>query len=336
MRTKTVVLLAVLALGLCFFPVSSFAVFEELVNHPARAPEPYKEWAGKPPCERIAPAPEILVDYLKLDNKLNGYPEVPATAKPDQALLADFQQAVKELPEPVQAQLSKHLAGIFTVRDLGTTGLTEVLTIPENEQMGFIVIDVDHINQPANEWAAMRANSPFAPDGKTEIRAIVETPENNNRKQAIQNILIHEIGHLVGAAVKAHPSWNKEAPPEDFSFSRISWRSADGKTVSKFDDIFPMRAKIRFYSLADSSVSASQIPECYAQLEQTDFTSLYGARNVWSDFASAYTVYVHTVLQNKPWIMEIYTDGKKVGGFTSPLLKEQGKAKKDYLDALFQ
>ena len=336
MLKKAVILLTILALGLLVVPTASFAVFEELVKHPARSPEPYQEYANKVPCDRIGPAPDVLVDYLRLDNKLNGYPEVPEAATPGKGLLDDFKAAVRELPAPVQAQLTKHLAGIFLVRQLGTTSLTEVLTVPANEQMGFIVVDVDFINKPANAWATMRANSPFAPDGKTEIRAVLEDQENNNRKQALQYILIHQIGNLVGAAVGAFPSWNKEALPEDFSFSKISWITIAGKTAGKLDAQFPFRSKIRFYSLADSSVSASQIPVCYEQLQQTDFASLFGSRNVWSDFAEAYSIYVHTVLQKKPWIMDIYSDGKKISSFTSPLFSEHGITKKIYLDELFQ
>ncbi|WP_028316052.1 hypothetical protein [Desulfatibacillum aliphaticivorans] len=336
MVKRFIAVFVVLALAVLCMPSSSFAVFEELVKHPARSPKPYKQYASKAPYDRVAPAPDVLVDYLRLDNKLNGYPEVPKAASADKTFLKDVKDAVRELPAPVQAQLSKHLAGIFLVRELGTTSLTEVLTVPANEQKGFIVLDVDFISKPVNEWASLRANSPFAPDGRAEIKAVLEEPENDNRKAAIQYILIHQIGHLVGAAIGAFPSWNKDEPAENFAFSKISWKTVNGKTVSKFDAEFTMRPKIKFYSLADSSIPAVKIPECYAQLRQTDFADLYSSRNVWSDFAGAYSVYVHTVLQKKPWVMEIYTDGVKTDSFSSPLFSERGMAKVQFLESLFK
>ncbi len=322
---------------LASFAISpAYAIHESLANHPARSPEKYPDFSQKALWERMTPAPDFLVDYLVRDNQVYGYPEVPKAAQCDKELLADFQMAIKELPESVKNQVKDHLVGIFTVKDLGTTGYCEVLDDFETKKLGIIVIDINFIDKKANEWASWRANSPFKSDGKTQARAIIETPENNTRKQAIQYIIKYEIGHLVGAVNKVHPDWNNGGNPADFSFSKMSWVESGGKVYSKFESLFPLRSDLRFYSFDNSSVSSDQILTAYNQLEKTSFTTLYGATNMWADFAEAYALYIHTVLQQKPWSVELQYNGETVRTYLPSLMTDQGKMKNDLLESLFR
>lgn len=320
-----------LSMNLCQGQVTN----EALRKHEARKAYSYKDWGKRPVLERIWPAPEFLVDYLRKDNELNGYAEIPVSKKLDDLSLADLQGAISGLPEAVKKQIRDHLVGIFTVSNLGTTGYTEILDEFEVNRLGFIVLDMDYLEKTANAWATWKENSPFKMKGPYRIKATIEPKETDNRIQAIQFILIHEIGHLTGAVNDVHPSWVTGGDPKDYAYSKISWIKNGGKVLSKFDREFPLRNEIGYYRFEKSSLSSDRMLECYRQLKETDFSSLYAATNMWDDFAEAYVVYVHTVLQKKPWKIEIFKDDSLVDSFHTLLLHEKGSIKKRFLDHLF-
>ena len=68
----------------------------------------------------------------------------------------------------------------------------------------------------------------------------------------------------------------------------------------------------------------------------TDFVSLYAATNMYDDFAETYTMYVHVILQNKPWIVRVMREGKIVREIREPILETRFIKKKEYMDELFK
>lgn len=317
-------------------PVYGQITSEELKNHEARKAHSYKNWRQTPLFMRVSPAPEILVDYLRKDNELNGYPEIPVSKECDTLFMADIHGALAELPESVKKHIRDHLVGIFTVSNLGTTGYTEILDNFDVTRLGFIVLDVDFLKRSANEWATWRENSPFRSQGAYRIKATIEPQESDNRKQAIQFILAHEIGHLVGAVNHVHPSWFTGGDPEEFAFSRISWRKKEDKVISKFDDQFLLRKDIGYYRFNKSPLSSDRILDCYRQLEVTAFSSLYAATNMWDDFAESFVIYVHTLLQKKPWEIEILRNNSPEKTYNTSLMTDKGRVKKQFIENLFK
>ncbi|MFH1481161.1 MAG: hypothetical protein ABIG67_07825 [Pseudomonadota bacterium] len=319
------------SLNLCQAQITS----EALRKHEARKAYSYRDWTKKPVFERIWAAPEFLVDYLRKDNELNGYPETPVSKKCDNLFLADLRQALEELPEPVKKQIRDHLVGIYTVSNLGTTGYTEILDEFEVNKTGFIVLDVDYLEKCANAWASWKEKSPFRNQGPCRIRATIEPKETDSRKQAIQFILTHEIGHLTGAVNHVHPDWFTGGDPKDFVFSKMSWMKQGDRVITKFERQFPLRKEIGYYRFEKSPLSSDKILDSYRQLKETDFSSLYAATNMWDDFAETYVIYVHTVLQEKPWKIEIFENNSWVDSFESSLLHEKGRFKKKFMDHFF-
>lgn len=309
---------------------------EALKNHEARKAHTYRNWEQRPVFERIWPAPDILVDYLMKDNALNGYPEVPESKRCDDRFMSSLREAILDLPEPVKRQFQDHLVGIFTVSRLGTTGYTEILYDFEKNKQGFIVLDVDYLTKPANDWATWKESSPFRRQGAFRIHAAIEEQGTDNIKQAIQYILVHEIGHLMGAVHGAHPDWFSGGDPKDFAFSRISWIKQGDMVRSAFDDRFPLRKEIGYYRFEKSLLSSDQILETYRQWESTDYSSLYAATNMWDDFAETYVIYTHCLLQAKPWRIAVHKGGTLVCTYLTTLLGKKGKSKMEFMDAFFK
>ncbi|MFH1982272.1 MAG: hypothetical protein ABIL58_10525 [Pseudomonadota bacterium] len=316
------------------------AALRQVVDtHPARAAATWQALAGKPIKDRILPAPAVLIDYLIADNQYQGYPDRPRPAVVDSGFLGDITGAVAGIAPAVQPHIRDHVVAIFLARDLGSTAYGELLRDFDTNKMGFIVLDVDALNRRANDWITWRERSPFAGSGPPQLTAGIAKQAGDTRAAAIRYILLHEIGHIVGVAKKAHSSWFDGGDPKDFGFTAISWvAAADGKGAdSRFDAAFTQRRRITYYRFKDALLDAAQMVETYRQLAATDFVSLYAATNMYEDFAETYAMYVHVVLQGQSWTVDVHdANGASVLQLMNPILETRCRAKKQYLDRWFR
>jgi len=316
----------------------SETLLRQLKQHKARDLSAWSAFVGKDITHRVLPAPDIIIDYLRKDNAYQGYDERPRKPDIDPGFLSDIAGAVSELPDSVQDHIHDHVVAVFLVEELGGTAYGELLNGFDKNKLGFIVLDVGSLDKRANEWFSWKANSPFAIKGQYRIEGKIEQKNNDIRKYAIQYILLHEVGHLVGVAKGAHPDWFTGGPPQKWPFTRLSWQTWDGgfKGKSKYDNIFPNRSRLKFYSFEDAQLTADEIDETYMQWLKTDFVSLYAAINMYDDFAETYAMYVHVVLQNRPWKIRIQEQGKTVREIVNPILDKRCASKKRYLDRMFK
>lgn len=310
-------------------------LFRQLMQHPARQPSTWSEWTTKPADQRIAPAPPVLIDYIHKDNEQQGWTERPEPAETDSTFLSDVAAAIAGMPAIVKRHVEAHAVGVFLVRKLGGTAYGEMLREDARNRRGFIVLDVGSLEKTANEWATWRERSPFSDSDSIQIEASIEGSADNTRSQAIQYILLHEIGHLVGAANRQHPEWNNMENPAKYAFSRLSWRTDKGKPKSRHDDAFTLRAKVVYYKFKAASLKSGDIESVYRQFAASDFVSLYASTNMFDDFAETYAMYVHVVLQKKPWTLLIKRRDEVLMRIDRPILEERCKQKLEHFDKYF-
>ncbi|MCE9640926.1 MAG: hypothetical protein K8S22_12400, partial [Betaproteobacteria bacterium] len=166
----------------------------------------------------------------------------------------------------------------------------------------------------ANAWATWKENTPFVARPGFKLTAEIESQEGNNRKNAIQYILLHELGHVLPIGENFHPFWGippKDVPPaENYPYFGLSWAvdRPNNQYVTLFDASFLQRKDIVYYFGA--KLAADQMVATYDNLERTNFVTLYSATRPGDDFAEAFASYVHTVLMRKPWEIRIYANGK--------------------------
>lgn len=320
------------------FAADKEALQKELEVHKARSESTWRAFAGGEIKNRIVPAPDVILDYIKKDNQVQGYKEIPKRPEIEPGFFSDIVNAVTELPPLARGHIEKHVVAIFLVEELGGTGYTELLRDFANNRQGFIVLDVGSLNRKANEWITWKANSPFAKKNGYIIEAEIEQKKDDTRKASIQYILVHEVGHLLGVAYGAHPNWLKGGHPQKWAFTKLSWLTSgqglDGQ--SKFDTAFTNRVKLKFYSFKNAPLTTNEIDETYTQLLNTNFVSLYAATNMYDDFAETYGMYVHVVLQNRQWKIRIIKEGKTVREIVNPILDKRCENKKIYLDKMFK
>lgn len=355
-KPMTVNLLAVLTLSLlscphfthaealpspvCAFTDKQCAV-DALKDNQAQKSFFWKKILAQPLEKRIGRPPAELLRYVQLDNIAQQIPNKPREPKLSDELINDVQMAVAELPNVVKSILSSKLAGIYLVDDLGGTGLTDTIWDAEKRPVAaFVILDAAVLSrQSANSWATWKENSVFKQDSQWHLTAEIETPDQNNRKNAIQYIILHELGHVFSVGSNVHPSWNIPAkeilPAASYPFYRLSWTASvkDNRHYSLFDDAFPQRREIVYYF--GPRFSAEQVPDLYKKLVATNFVTLYGATSPGDDFAESFVTYVHTVLMKKPFAIRMFKDDQLIVSYSACWSEPRCASKKKILDNIF-
>lgn len=290
-------------------------------GHAVRLLDTWKEDLARPLNTRVGVAPPTLIEFLTLDNIAQGFAQRPRPALLEPTFLQDVRAAIAELPPPVWRLFQDRLVGVYFVENMGGTGYTDLVKDSGgNRVAGYIVLDAAVLRPlTANTWATWKEGTPFKPQPGWALEARIETAAGDNRKNAIQYILLHELGHVLSAGNAFHPPWDME--PKDvptsapYPFFDLSWtidRRANRYTALA-EKKFPQRRSVAYYFGA--KLDASDMGVTYANLEQTNFPSLYAATQPGDDFAEAFASYVHVVLQRRPWQITISKDGRGVKVF---------------------
>ena len=203
---------------------------EALKRHPAKRLEFWKAALAKPVEQRIGPAPAALIEILALDNVANGYPNKPHPPRLTPEFLVDVQRALAGIPETVKRAVAPKLAGIYFVDDIGGTGFTDEIDDGSgNPTLGFIVLDPSVLMpHTANGWASWKDSTPFTPAAGWKLTARIEDAARDTRSNAIQYILLHELGHVLSIGSDVHPSWTASpkdvGPTSRYAYFEQSWR----------------------------------------------------------------------------------------------------------------
>ena len=302
-------------------------------------------WAAalaKPVDERLGPAPPALVQFLNLDNIANGFPNEPRVPVLPADFVADVRGAIADLPPSVHRLLDEAFAGVYFVEDLGGTGFTDLyFEARDLAKGGYIVLDSGVLGKlTANAWATWKENTPFKPRPAWKLEATIETAARNDRRNAIQYILLHELGHVLSINRDIHPRWDIPASSVPasarFAFFELSWtidRKAN-RYASKFDKAFALRRSVVYYFGA--RLAASDAIAVYRGLEKTGFPTLYAATSPGDDFAESFASYVHTVLMKRPWEIRILHNGKVAMTYGSCWEEERCAQKRAILENLLR
>lgn len=308
--------------------------------HPTRTAAFWKPTLARPIGQRIGPAPNELVEYLHIDNLLNGYPEKPRSSRLSNAFLTDVRGAIADMPPAVRRVFNANFAGVWFVDDLGGTGFTDTyLDKADKPAGGYIVLDAAVLGKfTANAWATWKENTPFKPREGWKLDARIENAASDNRRSAIRYILLHELGHVLSINRDVHPRWDvplKDVPESArFPFFELSWTidRKEDRYVSRFDESFPMRKSIAYY--LGAKLDASDMVPAYASIAKTNFPTLYAATVPGDDFAESFVSYVHTVLMKRPWEITIREDGKVVTTYKTCWEEARCAAKRKILEGL--
>lgn len=281
----------------------------------------WSKMLARPVQERLYQAPAEMIDYVLLQNRMQGFPERPQMIAADPAFVADFKIAMNELPQPVKKLLSNKLLAIFLGQDLGGSAITDVIRDEQGKEWGaFIVFDQKQLQRMANEWATWKEASVFEQTHEWSLQMTIAEKKNNTRARAISFILLHELGHVLAIGEDFHPPWDGRGENKSrvYPFTELAWpgfKSFMTTYSSRYDQTsFTLRPRLRFYQ-ASPPMKPHEVLPVYQQLRSTNFVTLYGATNPGDDFAEAFATYVHNVMLKRPYYVSILNKGQEVERF---------------------
>jgi hypothetical protein len=260
--------------------------------------------------DRLGIAPDELIKHVASVNIASSKDDSPEHVVLPPDFLADVRAAIAEIPPIILKLLDKPLLGVYFARGLGSSAITDIIISTEGTVLGVVtLLDADaFLHRSANEWATWKENTPFSPDAPYTINVLIETPENDNRKNAIQFLLLHEFGHVLTAKSDFLPDWwigaQKFKSTDEYDYLCLSWQIAmSGEIIPLLREDFPCRKMISYYASEQSEQrqDGNLIQEIYQSLEKTSFPTLYASTNAYDDFAEGFVTYVHHVLMKKPF-----------------------------------
>jgi hypothetical protein len=300
----------------------------------------WNEQLQLPLLARFGPSPQEIVQYVTLVNQLTDNPGLPTIAEAPDQLLAEVREAMRDMPAVVHHLLDEApLLGVYFASGLGSSAVTDVVVSPEGAILGFVtVLDIDAcMNRSANEWATWKENTPFGDLGDYALELMIEDRAGDNRKNAIQFLLLHEFGHVVTGCRGFLPDWWVDPQTlgmsEDYPFLHLSWRIDDEKKiVPRAAEDFTLRSQLGFY--LDRDLPREAMLEVYRELRGTSFATAYAVTNAYEDFAESFATYVHTVLMGKPYALRISHQGKELLRLEDYWMAPRSAAKRLFIERL--
>jgi hypothetical protein len=326
------------ALGFTDDCIDADCLKARLDNNPVRQISFWSDLRQRPIEQRVTAAPAELIQFISDDNQLYGYPPGVQSTETDNSFIGLVQLALNGLPPKVLKLLESKLVGIALVHNLGSSGYTDKVFNSENIAVGgFIVLDVDRLNQTANEWASYRDSTAFVTNKQYGLRTVIADDDNNTVLTTIQFLVLHELAHVYSIGETLHPDWASDPTTvelEDYSFARLSWlNSADNNSYSSlFDGMFSLRGQIAYYQ--DRALPASKIATVFNRFQHSNFNSLYSTTSLWEDFAESFAIYVHSNMMNRPYYSEYLVNGERKD-FLSPCFQDRCVDKAQVIESLF-
>ena len=275
-------------------------------------------WAGQrtylPVIQRVSGPPTAVLEYLALDNQLNGFKARPRAAQLTPEEIKDWEAALNSIPPSILERPGGKFFGLFWVDDLGGSGYTELVRGTKEDVVGaFMVFDRKALfSRGGNAWATWKESSPFLragesdPQVEVEIEGDVLTP----RAYGLRFVFLHEWAHVLAATEGHHPSWDAKVRTSysKGNFPLISWNidnkaAVSRKTLALSKDWQAVRKDLVFYQ--KPRIPAAQMQGVYQQLVRTSFPTLYAGTNVTDDFADSFALYVHSRLLGDPFRLKI-------------------------------
>ncbi len=337
---------ALLALMLLACKPTLFAQAPATVAAPPAEPVPavqkisfYPNAFSKPIEDKVTVGGVEVLDRALKSNLDYGQDVRPVNAAPDHPLLPKVRALLRGLPPAIHKLASQYVAAIYLLEEDWGTGTTEGVQDEQGRwRYSYITLNASALTRKANAWATWKENSAFRQQPGYRVSMTIQSPADDTFDNAIQFILVHELGHAIGLGLGAHGFWDDEGMPpatRDSAFVAQSWKP-DGKGwfASKYAERYPKLVQARFYRFEQAPLALADAEPVYRALAQTDMPSLYGVTNIFDDFAETFAIYVHTRILHKPYKVEVYENDSLRFTYTSCIVANTCPEKVRALEAV--
>lgn len=283
----------------------------------------------RPVVEKIQPLNDLAASYVVRWNEIDGFDERPSPAEMKPELKAALVRELAALPDPLQRFMQSHLFAIFTCKNLGGSAIAGVILDGKTSIGGFLILDVDVLNRPANDWISYKENTVFQPEPGLRYRVEMEGEGSNTVAAAMRFILVHELGHIFGQVKQVTLPFSEKYPVlSDSPFMVESWESVDGVSRPRGA---PWAENVKFYR-KEPPYKLSQAVPLYGDLRETAFATLYAVTDTEEDWAETFALYVHCVLLKKHYRVVFEENGKSTVLASDLILSDALKQKRRFVE----
>lgn len=281
----------------------------------------YRQGLSRTIEEKVSLGDPAIIDWQERINRKFGQEVRPTPASPGHPLVPRIRAMLAALPPRIHALASRHVVAFYLLENDWGTGTTEAVQDDQGRwRYGYIALNLTVLERTANAWGTWKENSAFRAEPPVRIEMTLEPDPSDTVDGALRFIFLHELGHVLGLALGVHGFWDAEpVPPETLEspFVRLSWESEGAVLASKWRERFPALSQLHFYRFEEAALPAGEAAGVYRALAQTDFPSLYGATNLYDDWAEAFAIYVHTHLLGKPYSVSVTSSAGRVAEYRS-------------------
>lgn len=333
---RKIILLSATALFLFCFSCERKTDYRELMEKiPAFHLENYPFFNPESPlADRIIPAPEFILTYLKNMDKRDDY-EVYAPTDEEHALCADY---LDKLPEQHKKVLEKRLVGIYFIKNFLGSGMADFVLDQKETIYCNLFINSATLQNDISSWMTQREDSCFKeePDTADAIRIVQDC---GNEYTGFMYILLHETTHVVDYVCTITP-YLSNAIKEILNKKLVHTRFTKGvwdtyyTPVKEYD--YVLRSEITFYGLRGGpKISKRDAETVYRRCGETPFASLYGSQNWTDDLAEFVTWHYYTSVLNQPYEIRIYQGDVLMHSF-KPMEGEKVRQRVPLVEEIFR
>jgi hypothetical protein len=233
-------------------------------------------------------------------------------------LTEDLVRVVEGLPRPFFELFERHVCAVVLMHGAPMTGTLS--SLDSDRTRSIILLDMDKLQLSPNEWLAFKESSAFAVQPDTVITGTLTGPSDNPRRVLIEFLLVHELGHVLDTAFPQHLLID--------DFKSISWPRQDALADAPLTH-YPSRK-------GQDPLPATQLETYYDIIAAGAFSSPATATSPKEDFAESLATFMHTVMRDRPWQLQVRRKGKVVRQISACWAEPRCRAKRDILEELLR
>jgi hypothetical protein len=243
----------------------------------------------------------------------------------NQETIDEFSELYLQWDERLKSFCDKHILQIYIVKNLSSTARASQIS----DSTFVIFVNEFVLNTNANDWLSNKENSliDFENQQNIQFKHLLESEENNNAARLLEYVLIHEIGHCVGVVKNITRDFNGNYQYKNFLAEefKISYLKSERKQDILHIDYYKNSSSITFKDYLNllKIIENSSYPTTYSTIDELEY------------FAEYFAAYVHCILQNRPFVYQIFDNEELILTLENGILKERNKNKIEFFEKLF-
>jgi len=294
-----------------------FVESENKKTHPIeKFKNEFSEFKDLTPRDRIKPLSNSkVIEYFNRDS-INNIVPLEELTKQETSTLNKLYQAIELWPLIYKDYLWDKVARIYIVDGLFSSGMARYI---EKGNAHFILINRKLLSLKPNDWATQTEESCFYYNNLSD-RLFVEIEQKTDSYLTLENVLIHELGHVIAIDEEITPDYIPRKLGGNYPFFKDAFYSDINKMHRKPNNKI---INLTYYARQKDKVTFDDYYNLSKELKNTDYPTIYGISNQDEYFAEYFYLFFHCNIQGKNFRAYYHKNGLKELLIDNPLTKER-------------